>query len=241
LFWRATAVLLLTLNVAALGYGYFNPAPPIQPRAKVEADTPSLTLLSERGDTAMAALASSNSVRASQAVAATATPSENASTAISARCLRLGPFNDADAAERTLSSTQAFAEQVQVKQDSVRQTRGYWVYLTPESNRETSLKTARQLSAANIRDYYVVTAGENENAISLGMFKDAINADKRIAQIAALGFFPKRAERYDEKTRFFIEFSPRENAADAGAFDAKWLQQQNLPQGVSVADFRCKS
>ena len=240
MFWRATAVLLLTLNAAALGYGYFNPAPVIQPRAKVEANTPSLTLLSERGDSDMASLAASNSARQAAQTQA-ALPSENAPVATDARCLRLGPFSDADAAENALASTQAFAEQVQVKQDSARQTRGYWVYLTPEANRETSLKTARQLSAANIRDYYVVTAGENENAISLGMFKDAINADKRIAQIAALGFFPKRAERYDEKTRYFIEFSPRENTGGAAAYDAKWLQRQNLPQGVSVADFRCET
>lgn len=237
MFWRTTAALLLTLNAAALAYGFFNPAPNSVPRAKTEPDIASLTLLSERDDGAMAVIAAENSARAIQAAQIS---TQTSGREVGERCFRLGPFLDEGAAESALVSTRALVEQIQVKQDSIRQTRGYWVYLAPESSRENSLKTARQLSAANIRDYYVVTAGENENAISLGMFKDAINADRRIAQIAGLGFFPKRAERFDEKTRYFIEFSPGKSATAPAQFDAKWLRTLNLPRDVSVADFRCK-
>ena len=253
MFWRTTTALLLTLNAAALAYGYFNPAPRTLQRAKTEPDIASLTLLSERDDGAMAVIAASNAARSAQANAANAanqtrlanpaTPqlaSASNGTSASSRCYRLGPFTEQDDAERALGGAKSYAEQMQVKQDTIRETRGYWVYLAAETDRENALKTARQLSAANIRDYYVVTAGENENAISLGMFKDAINADKRIAQIAGLGFFPKRAERFDEQPRFFIEFSPKLNPASANLFDAKWLQKLELPREVRVANFRCQ-
>jgi len=237
LFWRTVAALLLTLNAAALAYGYLNPQPGSQPREKTEPRIAGLTLLSERDDGAMAVIAAENSARASQAAQSS---TQTSNRAVGERCFRLGPFLDESTAQSALDGTQSVVEQVQIKQSSIRETRGYWVYLAAESSREIALKTARQLSAANIRDYYVVTAGENENAISLGMFKDALNADKRISQIAGLGFFPKRAERFDEKTRYFIEFSPSNSAATPAEFDASWVRTLDLPREVSVANFLCK-
>jgi len=238
LFWRTTAALLLTLNAAALGYGYLHPEPSATPRAKTELNIAGLTLLSERDDAQMAIIATENAAQTGVAAQnSTPTPGEEAAS----RCYKLGAFLEESAAQNALASIQALAERVQIKQDNIRETRGYWVYLASETSREIALKTARQLSAANIRDYYVVTAGQNENAISLGMFKDAINAERRISQIAGLGFFPKRAERFNEKTRYFIEFSPSKSAAIPAQFDAKWLRTLNFPREVSVVDFRCKS
>jgi hypothetical protein len=223
--WRPLALLLFALNLAAFGYISLNPQHAMQPRAKAEIGVPSLTLLSERNDAQM------------QQQAAIAKVQQSTPDSTSQRCRRLGPFIEKSSVQRAFDVITNEAQRLQIVQDSQRETRGYWVYLPSSNDRESALKASRQLSAGGIRDYYVVTAGENENAISLGMFKDAINADKRIAQITALGFFPKRIERFDEIPRYFLEFLPKPNQQ----LDRDWLRRLNFAKSVNLSDFRCDS
>jgi cell division protein FtsN len=203
--WRTFAILLFALNLAAFAFAWFNPLPAPALASATDASISPLVLLSERDEAQMRATANINSPAAVSAaeLSATATPMI---TPQAQYCERIGAFtqeSDAASMRARLGSLTSAAE---VKAVEELQLRGYWVYLPQSADRESALKRARQLSAAGIKDYYVVTEGNNENTISLGMFRDAVNADKRIAQLIALGFDAKRIERGDKERRYWVEY-----------------------------------
>jgi len=228
--WRTFAVFLLALNLAAFTFAWLNPkAAPAAPRA-TEPNVTTLVLLSERDAEQMRAAsqtaraASGNAApepaSASETQAPASAPPPNSAPSLpptdvasaspatldAQYCERIGPIRDAEVAASLRARLGALSAAAEVKEVEEMQIRGYWVYLPQSTDREAALALARQLAAGGIRDYYVVTAGANENTISLGMFQDRINADKRIQQIAALGFNPKRIERGDLEKRYWVEY-----------------------------------
>jgi hypothetical protein len=214
--WRTFAVFLLALNVAAFAFAYLNPKPQLVLPQAIEPNIQALVLLSERDEAQMRAAALSvrpaaTSVEQANASAAgrvipAAAPTNVAAIDSAQYCERIGPLTEAEAAASLRARLGTLSAAAEVKEVAELQLRGYWVYLPQSPDREAALALARQLSAGGIRDYYVVTAGENENTISLGMFHDAVNADKRVRQVAALGFQPKRIERGDTETRYWVEY-----------------------------------
>ena len=83
------------------------------------------------------------------------------------------------------------AERIQFRETRSLANRGYWVFLPAQGSRDKALSIARELSAKGLRDYYVVTAGERENTISLGLFRDLSNAEQRHEQVRQAGFAPQ--------------------------------------------------
>jgi hypothetical protein len=217
--WRTFAVFLLALNLAAFTFAWLNPKPaPLAPSA-TEPNVTTLVLLSERDAEQMRAAAQASRVTPNDSQAAASdsqSPASNSGATEVASvspviddaqyCERIGPMREADAAASLRARLGTLSAAAEVKEVEEMQIRGYWVYLPQSADREAALTLARQLAAGGIRDYYVVTAGANENTISLGMFQDRINADKRVQQIAALGFNPKRIERGDLEKRYWVEY-----------------------------------
>jgi cell division protein FtsN len=205
--WRTFAILLFALNVAAFAFAWFNPVPAPALVSATEADIAPLVLLAERDEAQMRATANDNSPLSVSAPATAMAPTAiPVSTPQAQYCERIGAFTEESEAASMRARLGSLTSAAEVKAVEELQLRGYWVYLAQSADRESALKRARQLSAAGIKDYYVVTEGTNENTISLGMFRDAINADKRIAQLTALGFDAKRIERGDKERRYWVEY-----------------------------------
>jgi hypothetical protein len=195
---RIVFLLLLAMNLASVAWWYWRgqqPAPPPTPLS-----APALVLLSERDNAAMSEAA--RSATAAQAVSSGAAP---------AVCSSLGPFKDQTELKRGLEVLTPQVTRIQYQENSSVTTRGYWVYLPALDSRDAALKSARQLNAAGVRDYYVVTAGDHENTVSLGLFRERDNAARRQSQIAALGFPARLEERTEVERAWWIEFE-RENA-----------------------------
>lgn len=218
--WRSLSVFLLLLNMAAFAWAWFNPLPGLKVLAPAPTAAPELVLLSERD---------ANAMRESAKLAVPKAPASQPELV----CSRVGPFESRDLTAELLSQLTPLTQAAQVTEVEELQIRGYWVHLPPFADREAALTAARQLSAAGVRDYYVVTAGDNENSISLGLFRDAINADKRMRQVSTLGFYPKRIERGDNVTRYWIQFQA---AASAESALRSVIPQSTLISKVACAD-----
>ena len=214
--WRTFAVFLLALNLAAFTFAWLNPKPAPPAPSATEPNVTTLVLLSERDAEQMRAASQVAGSTSGNTQPEAGTPASNPATTELASvvpviddaqyCERIGPIREAEAAASLRARLGALSAAAEVKEVEEMQIRGYWVYLPQSVDREAALALARQLAAGGIRDYYVVTAGANENTISLGMFSDRINADKRVQQIAALGFNPKRIERGDLEKRYWVEY-----------------------------------
>lgn len=194
---RIVFVILLALNLGALAWALTRPPESAQPLPNVQPGVAPLVLLGERDGGAMQA--------AVEAVAV----AEQVQDLPAPECRSLGPFADRDAVQEALAALQPLTEQTQVRTTTVRVVRGYWVHIPVHPNRAEALATARQLASAGVRDYYVVTAGEQENSVALGLFRDKENAEKRLAQVTALGFRVRVNERADQTEQFWLDYRYR--------------------------------
>jgi cell division septation protein DedD len=195
---RIVALLLLALNAAAAAWWYTRPPASAPVFRTTEEGVPALLLLEERDADAMSQ-------------AASLVQAEGLSPA-ARHCSSVGPFEDQSALRTAMAALTPQSLRIQFQETTIDIPRGYWVYLPAFADRDSALRSARQLNAAGVRDYYVVTAGDHENTISLGLFRERDNASRRQAQIAALGFPARLEERTEVQRRWWIELE-REDAS----------------------------
>jgi hypothetical protein len=220
MFVRLLFLLLLALNVGAGAWLAFGrvPAPALPPTT--DPGVPELQLLSETRPAAAAA-------RLSVAPAATISGSPDA-------CSTLGPFMTAVDMHTAMQALSPHVERIQYREAPMRRSHGYWVYLPAAPDREGALDAARRLAARGIHDYYVVTAGDSQNTISLGLFNDQSNAENRLAQLQALGFAAKVDQRVDTETAYWVDYAvPADVAFDWQA----WLPGRSDLQSKPVDCF----
>jgi cell division septation protein DedD len=192
---RILFLLLLAMNIGVALWLYFAPQPRAHAFSTSDAGVPKLVLLSERehaNDASAAELASAP---------------EAAAQPRNGTCASIGPFPTQADMRSALNALTPLVARIQYREASATETRGYWVYLAAQSSREKALALARQLSEKGVRDYYVVTAGDQPNTISLGLFHDQANADKRRDEVAKLGFAPEVVARTEELPVYWIDFA----------------------------------
>jgi len=192
---RVLFLLLLAMNIGGGCWLYFAP-PQHQPTiAANDKGVPRLVLLSERerpGEASAAELASAP---------------ESAADLRNDSCVSIGPFPTQADMRAALNALTPAVARIQYREAHATETRGYWVFLPALASREQALAAARQLSSKGVRDYYVVTAGDQQNTISLGLFHDQTNAEKRRNEIAQLGFQPQMVARTEELPVYWVDFA----------------------------------
>jgi hypothetical protein len=122
------------------------------------------------------------------------------------RCLSLGPFMTQADAGAAIAALTPHVPRIQYREVQAAQSRGWWVFL-PLPSREQALAAAKSLSAKGVRDYYVVTAGDRQNTVSLGLFNDPDNARRRRDQLLKLGFQPQLAERTEILPEYQVDLA----------------------------------
>ena len=189
------SLLLMNLGVAAW-WGWRTPPPEVRPAA-TEAGVPGLRLLSET-EGADSGLISADGESVGQPLP-TGAPAQ--------QCLQIGPFLTQADLRRAMGALTPVVARIQFRENRVLTNRGFWVFLPAQGTREAALAAARELSAQGLRDYYVVTAGDQENTISLGLFRDRTNAETRRREVQALGFAPELQERTEEIPNYWLELA----------------------------------
>lgn len=192
---RMLVLLLLALNIGVGCWLYFAPQRQAQAFAVTDPGVTRLVLLSER-----------EHAGESNAAELTAAP-ESAADLRNDTCVSIGPFPTQADMRAALNALTPAVARIQYREAHATETRGYWVYLPALASREQALAAARQLSSKGVRDYYVVTAGDQQNTISLGLFHDQGNAEKRRNEIAAMGFRTEMVARTEELPVYWVDFA----------------------------------
>jgi hypothetical protein len=208
---RILFLLLLAANIGVFAWLFVAPPAAAPAFPATEPGVAPLVLLAEREEPASAELA--------------AAP-EPAGAAAGDRCATIGPFPTQSDLRRALNVLTPQVKRIQFRETRTRQSRGWSVFLAAPATREQALGVARQLNARGVRDFYVVTAGEQQNTISLGLFRERANAERRRNDIAALGFAPAITERAEELPVYWIDYA----VAEGSAFD--W--RQRLPDLLDI-------
>jgi hypothetical protein len=194
MFVRTLFVLLLALNIGGVCWLLFAHPRSTPPFAATDPGVPKLVLLSERDGTDIenAELASAPESKADLA---------------NDQCRSIGPFQTQADTRAAMNALTPQSKRIRIRETHATQTRGYWVYLPAQATREQALAMARTLSQKGVHDYYVVTAGDQQNTISLGLFRDQGNAERRRAEIAGLGLLPQMNTRTEDMPAYWVDLA----------------------------------
>ncbi len=121
-------------------------------------------------------------------------------------CASIGPLENTNIVRRLRDRLSAYTSLIRERQTEARVERGFWVYLPVAESREAAIEYASQLGSMGINDYFVVTSGEKQNAVSLGLFNDLPNAERRQKQLQALGFNPHLGARREYETHYWLDY-----------------------------------
>lgn len=137
-------------------------------------------------------------VKAPEPVAAIAKPAPEpvakkpAAPAAPPRCLALGPFADRAAATAAQGRASNLLIQVRLReQPAASGSARYRVLLPAVTNRDDAQATVKRIVAAGLSDYYIISQGEETNAIALGQYRNREGAERRMAAVQAAGFQPR--------------------------------------------------
>jgi hypothetical protein len=172
---RWILIMLLLLNMALFAWFWRSPSvvEPSNIKPSIE-DSPALVLLSE--------------VQAPSAVSFSNTQMDEAVAA----CYELGPFKDSsDVEEFNLIHQDSFSIRIERRQMQMRV--DYRVYLPPSASREAAESALQELRGSlqsnNLAiDSLLITRGDLENGLALGLFTEQRNALNVEMQLEQLGY-----------------------------------------------------
>jgi hypothetical protein len=191
---RNFLLVLLLLNILAFLYQRWILTPEIRVDAfHIEQDYPGLTLI--RKKSALAVPASAAAEQASQDATGAAVDES--------RCVRIGPFSrEADAAtaqaalEKNVASVSRTTEAGQVWV-------GHWVQVADQGSRASAEQARNVLVTAGMSDAYVLP-GDDDNRISLGVFRLRSSARQVMEQATGLGYETTVQDRYQPGVNFWL-------------------------------------
>jgi cell division protein FtsN len=104
-------------------------------------------------------------------------------------CISLGPFADRDTAMAAQGKAGTLLQRSRLREvPKPGASSTYRVMLPAAASREEAQATVKRIAAAGISDYYIMSQGEDANAIALGQYRNREGAERRMAALAAAGF-----------------------------------------------------
>jgi len=108
------------------------------------------------------------------------------------RCVALGPFADRAAASSAQGKAGNVISQVRLReQPAASGSARFRVMLPAAASREEAQATVKRIVAAGLSDYYIISQGEDINAVALGQYRNREGAERRMAAVQAAGFQPR--------------------------------------------------
>ncbi|MFI8483397.1 SPOR domain-containing protein [Pseudomonas sp. NPDC078700] len=149
-------------------------------------------------------------------------------------CMYLGSFeqrSEAQVVEQRLISLDINSE---VRSVDDQAGVDYWVYIPPLGSRSASLRQLKELQARNI-DSYLISQGDLENGISLGIFPRKDSAQSVIQRLEDVGYASSLRELPRAHRSYWVRIAPEsrrladDSLLEKLAFDFNGLKHQLMP------------
>ena len=82
---------------------------------------------------------------------------------------------------------------------------GNWVYLAPFQTRAEAVAAVEKLRGQGVADLYVEPSGEDENAVSLGLYSDRERAEALAETIRKYGYTPHISDKYRVASVYWVD------------------------------------
>jgi hypothetical protein len=148
------------------------------------------------------------------------------------RCLRIGPFareTDADKVQLDLRRREATVRQTA---EPGRVWVGHWAQVADQGSRQKAEQSRDALIAKGISDAYILP-GDDDQRISLGVYRQRASADRIVKQANALGLDTIVQDRYQPGTNFWLRVRlPGDKTLQPGEFKSdtgQILRTETIP------------
>ena len=121
------------------------------------------------------------------------------------RCVSVGPFATlpiADLAAARLTDEKLSAAR---RNKERRSESSYWVHLAPFASRKEAEQRHKELERLGVRDVLIMQDAGGQLAISLGLFTQADNAQKRLQELAQKGVTAQQEIRFRSETLIWFD------------------------------------
>lgn len=112
----------------------------------------------------------------------------------------------------------------------------YWLYLAPLASRQASLRQLKELQARKI-DSYIITQGDLENGISLGIFSSSDSAESALRRVREAGYKAVIRELPRAHRDYWVRVSPESRRLIDDALMARLVH--SFP-GLGYQEKNCK-
>ncbi|MBA3565037.1 MAG: SPOR domain-containing protein [Gammaproteobacteria bacterium] len=120
-------------------------------------------------------------------------------------CVSIGPFRDLSETSQAIASLRAAGHVPEQRLAEGQVWVGHWVFLPAFESRSAARRVLKALKERSVAESYIVPSGDERNAISLGVFAERERALRRAAQITALGYAPKIADRHRSGAVYWVD------------------------------------
>jgi hypothetical protein len=153
-----------------------------------------------------------------------------------AQCFSLGPFTDPATSTAAAGTLTAAGFQPHDRLVDADVTDGYWVYVPQLRDAAARRRALATLHAAGVRDAAVVTAPDQSDRVSAGVFTQQGRAELRAAQVRYAGLDAVVEARPHHVSEHWLDFQLRSGAAapsagDFAAGSAEPLKLEHCPSG----------
>lgn len=224
---RALIVLLLVMNVGVALWWALRPAPAAEPPPALPADVPRLLLASEADAQALQAVALNAANANVQADGPLAEGGDAAAVAPEdLQCFSFGPWTNPAQAEAARDLLQAQAVRIIIREAPTGAT-GWRVMMPAHADREAARETVARLVEAGFHDHFIISQGEEANAVALGRFGAEASARRHEAALREAGFEAVSDPLGATGSESWVDlaagpdFSPGQAREDAGAARAE--------------------
>jgi len=152
------------------------------------------------------------------------------------RCVSIGPFASAELADKAVLRLMEEKQIATRRSEERKLESSYWVYLAPFTSRKQAEQRLKELERLGIRDVLIMPDADGNPAISLGLFTQADNAQKRLQELAEKGVQAQQDIRYRTESLAWFDLRLPE-PADA-ALERLRAVDWGAP-GVEVRDEPC--
>jgi len=118
-------------------------------------------------------------------------------------CTTLGPWKDRMEAEKALSGLVRKGYQGRTRPVAVSKDRLHWVFLPAYPDREAAMRVLRELQRRGV-DSFIVSDGEDANAVSLGYFSSPESARGLMVKMKTSGYPAQTRETLRQETEYWV-------------------------------------
>jgi RND family efflux transporter MFP subunit len=133
------------------------------------------------------------------------TPEVVAEEARPEQCQTIGPLKNAPEAEQVMAAIEGQATQLNVREEG-RDTVNEFLILSPT---QPSIQDSRQLTGrmktAGFEDFFIFTRGPHKGRVSLGLYRDKVQAEEKRDWLANLGFESELVPRQKSQSQFWLD------------------------------------